>query len=595
MSMVDSDGNRALDATCHWKRLNIDLIKQIAAALHPNEVATGLKLADVDTAAALRDSYKTIYLAQPHNSLWEDAEKPHRAQQPWPGPAFVAHWGRPQPWRALTLPQRRRLLCLAASSGHAGSLEAGGHIDILASLQQAHGYQPSLEDVHAASAAGQVDFLEQLLPPPPQEPGCGPPGGAAAAGAVAAAAAARPQQQPAAGRGNGGGGERAAGKGNGPRPWRAELQAELHRSRTARCDLLECVAEGCPLDALKRHHPYLCHGRGRPPRPAASDQARVEAEAEARAEVGADAEARADAETEADVDDMDGEDVARHAQLLLASAACSPTPCWAAKPAAGWSAEAEPADLAVALGGHADALAFLWDELGWPGPGGAAADHHTDQADHAVPANHADHHADHHASAASAARAASAVSAAADFGSRFLAGCGAHRQATAHALRHRLVEVLRLLAARRVRCLTPHHAVLAARCRSPDALLSHILLSEGVDASEGGEQGEGPRRDGDAWSTAFRFAAQNGASLAVLRALRQRRGAAVDLAAVACGGSEEALDWAAAELAAEGGGLQVLGKQDAQRVERAGNTAALAWLHSRGLLPPPPHPPTQGS
>ncbi|KAG2425898.1 hypothetical protein HYH02_014899 [Chlamydomonas schloesseri] len=42
----------------------------------------------------------------------------------WPGPAFAAHWGRPEPWRALGHRQRLRVLCLAASSHHASSLEA---------------------------------------------------------------------------------------------------------------------------------------------------------------------------------------------------------------------------------------------------------------------------------------------------------------------------------------------------------------------------------------------------------------------------------------------------------------------------------------
>ncbi|KAG2440598.1 hypothetical protein HYH02_010178 [Chlamydomonas schloesseri] len=43
---------------------------------------------------------------------------------PWPSVAFVAHWGRPQPWRALNLRQRRRCVSLAANSGCAASLEA---------------------------------------------------------------------------------------------------------------------------------------------------------------------------------------------------------------------------------------------------------------------------------------------------------------------------------------------------------------------------------------------------------------------------------------------------------------------------------------
>eukprot|EP00198_Chlamydomonas_reinhardtii_P009195 XP_001698532.1 predicted protein [Chlamydomonas reinhardtii] len=92
------------------------------------------------------------------------------------------------------------------------------------------------------------------------------------------------------------------------------------------------------------------------------------------------------------------------------------------------------------------------------------------------------------------------------------------------------------------------------------------------------------------WSEAFVCAAHAGAGIRVLQALRAR-GAAVDLAAVAAGGSEEALDWAAAELEAEGQGgscdgvlLTPLGKADAKIVYKRGNLAALRWLHRRGLL-----------
>ncbi|KAG2423164.1 hypothetical protein HXX76_010932 [Chlamydomonas incerta] len=53
-------------------------------------------------------------------AYWQDAP---RAERPWPGAAFVGHWDRPEPWRSLSLAQRRRLLLLAASSGHPASLE----------------------------------------------------------------------------------------------------------------------------------------------------------------------------------------------------------------------------------------------------------------------------------------------------------------------------------------------------------------------------------------------------------------------------------------------------------------------------------------
>ncbi|KAG2431759.1 hypothetical protein HXX76_009255 [Chlamydomonas incerta] len=52
------------------------------------------------------------------------SSNPVIAAAPWPGWQFAAHWAAPEPWRALNLHQRRRLLCLAASSGHGPSLDA---------------------------------------------------------------------------------------------------------------------------------------------------------------------------------------------------------------------------------------------------------------------------------------------------------------------------------------------------------------------------------------------------------------------------------------------------------------------------------------
>ena len=72
----------------------------------------------------------------------------------WPGSAFVAHWGRPEPWRSLTLRQRERLLCLAASSGHAPSLDAA----------LAHcGCVLKPEVLTAAAAADNLATCERLL------------------------------------------------------------------------------------------------------------------------------------------------------------------------------------------------------------------------------------------------------------------------------------------------------------------------------------------------------------------------------------------------------------------------------------------------
>lgn len=79
-------------------------------------------------------------------------------QNPWPGIDFVAHWGQPEPWQSLTLPQRRRLLCLAASSHHAPSLDAA--------LAHCRVPEPAcVEVLEAAAAAGDVATCERLLPP----------------------------------------------------------------------------------------------------------------------------------------------------------------------------------------------------------------------------------------------------------------------------------------------------------------------------------------------------------------------------------------------------------------------------------------------
>ncbi|KAG2423590.1 hypothetical protein HXX76_015228 [Chlamydomonas incerta] len=550
----------AAHTTCQWKRLSVDLIKQIAASLHPNEAATGLKLADVDTAAALRDSYKTIYLAQPHILVWGVVANLYLAQQPWPGPAFVAHWGRPEPWRALTPPQRERLLCLAASSGHAGSLDAalaqcgcalkpegghlpalqlllpsadellrhplrgtaargacaGGHADILAWLQQARGYEPCLADIEVAARAGQVAMLELLLPPPPPLPPPQPQALQAPAAAEAgdgdrfrlyrgllwepdADAGAAPVQHPSAQR------------------WRADNRLQL----------LQYIMHGCPVEVLQRHYEPLSRGWV----PARAPDMAAAAQAAALAARGGGA--------------AGGAPELWHSKLL-ASALQSPTACWGAKLdflLSAWGpaeTEALIRDVAacemavqatakrvdclqrlrwlrahgarfgtraaelVSAGGHADALAYLWDECGVPGPMGTP-----------------------------------------DPVGVFLCGCSRSvARFTERGAGARFLRVLQLLAAR--------GAALSAKHAAKAAFFEPMLLYMAEAAVPVTERG------GDAWNKAFTRAAENGASLTTLRVLRQRRGAAVDLAAVECGGSEEALDWAAAELAAEGSVLQPL-------------------------------------
>ncbi|KAG2424377.1 hypothetical protein HXX76_014586 [Chlamydomonas incerta] len=91
-------------------------------------VAFYFKLTCKEVAAALREQYRTIQLCGEPRVLQSPSDRRRwiiaTAEQPWPGAAFVAHWGRPEPWRALPRWQRHRLLCLAASSHHPPSLDA---------------------------------------------------------------------------------------------------------------------------------------------------------------------------------------------------------------------------------------------------------------------------------------------------------------------------------------------------------------------------------------------------------------------------------------------------------------------------------------
>ena len=141
---------------CEWSRLTEGLIHKIASYLHPNEVATSLRLLNHETAQCLK-AHNCIQLSQPVTPApsWSDDERPaYVASQSWPSAAFVAHWGRPQPWRALSLQQRCRLLCLAANSGCAASLEVA--------LAQC-GCSLTSEVAVAAALGGSVSACETLL------------------------------------------------------------------------------------------------------------------------------------------------------------------------------------------------------------------------------------------------------------------------------------------------------------------------------------------------------------------------------------------------------------------------------------------------
>ncbi|KAG2428269.1 hypothetical protein HXX76_010419 [Chlamydomonas incerta] len=532
-----------------WARLTPDLVREIAGHVHANERAWSLKVVNSSMARLFKE-YQTLQLIE-------------GCSDSWPGHAFVAHWGRAEPWRALTLPQRERLLCLAASSGHAASLDAalaqcgcalkpkvltaaaaagnlagcerllrdgcsfstdaitaaarGGHmptlelllsaiasgdnftdsylaaaaqgacagrqLSVLAWLQQAHGYSPRLPDAEAAARAGQVAMLEQLLMPL----------------LLLELGVSEEQPEPAA--------------------------------CAARWRLLIAIAEGCPVAVLQRHYDSLW----RLPRGAARGFSELD---------------------------------------LMKAALRSPTPCWAAKveflrsacwgPAvvAGvrhgglcsvWKAAAERPDflarlkllraagvcmdtsaaMVAAQSGHADALAWLWDEAGVPA--GVTAEFSNPYVVRSLSGN---------------------------------------------------VGVLGLLRDRGV-VFDARHVAVVSGFRWPGAAMLWLVEAVEGGARHGGGGGGGGRRPAKqeqrAWSGAFATFASSGSELPLLRTLRAR-GASVDLGAVAERGSEEALEWAAAEL--EAGAAAPLSSEQAQEVFTAGNKAALAWLHRRGLLPP---------
>ncbi|KAG2434535.1 hypothetical protein HYH02_012202 [Chlamydomonas schloesseri] len=122
--------------------------------------------------------------------VWQLARKRSgvtpQAHQDWPGHEFAIHWARPDPWRALSLPQRKRLLCLAASSCHAPSLEAA-----LAQCGCSLSRSRALDDaLSAAALVGNLPGCKRLLLLlTPQETG----GAATVKGA--AGGGSQPQQQ----------------------------------------------------------------------------------------------------------------------------------------------------------------------------------------------------------------------------------------------------------------------------------------------------------------------------------------------------------------------------------------------------------------
>ncbi|KAG2427329.1 hypothetical protein HXX76_012524 [Chlamydomonas incerta] len=589
---ADTSGEPA-HTTDEWARLSRDLIRKVASRLHPNDVAGSLVFVNRETAACLRGSgYNKLALAQ---QLAQGSDGVARAVQPWPDHAFVVHWGRPEPWRALPYPQRLRLLSLAASSGHLLSLEAA--------LTHA-GCAADSEAITAAAAAGHAAACERLLREAPCPANLDKPSAAAARSGhfdvmqvlLDAATDSSRHQQCMAGFARGAciGGQAGvlewlAAEHSLPHgsltPWDVGLvarfghvamlerlmsqlpdyapagaaaggpmldEAAQRARREARGLMLNSITFGCPLEAMQRHYDRLWGWRPVPPaappdavavapggggggaaaaaaaQPAAEGGAEGEGEGEAGAGAGQEGEQQA-AEAGADIAEP-GQEEALDGTLcgLLASAAASRTPCWAAKldflrsrwgPAvvgevlAGergpayllHSAARQPdflqrltylhaagmprhvdvyeAGVYAAVQGHADALVYMWDERG-------------ERLDE-------------------------------EFVRRYVAWV--------HTPRPGDMAILELLRGRGAR-FQLRHVALAADRRWPDASLMWLM--------EAAEHGDLPPAEvRSCWSKAFSAAAAAGAGIGVLQALRAR-GAAVDLEAVAMGGSAEALEWA---------------------------------------------------
>lgn len=135
-----------------WGLLTPELIQTIASYLHNNDVVENLKLANKETAAALKARH-VLQLAR-KAELWPRDQLPPRAESPWPCVSFVEHCRRAGAWRGLSLHQRRRLVCLASSCGNPSSLDAA----------LAHcGCSIHHSALDAAVAVGDVSACEALL------------------------------------------------------------------------------------------------------------------------------------------------------------------------------------------------------------------------------------------------------------------------------------------------------------------------------------------------------------------------------------------------------------------------------------------------
>eukprot|EP00198_Chlamydomonas_reinhardtii_P002471 XP_001691807.1 predicted protein [Chlamydomonas reinhardtii] len=168
-----------------WQNLPADLWLHIATFLNTADGATALRR----TSRFLRNSlsapqHRRVFLAGPHTYpgyLRPRRLDTHVPPPGWPGRAFQENFATAAAWAHLSLPQRRRLACLAAASGHAASATAAiqysgvaMNTEVLASAAQAgllhlcqqlisHGCALTCSAFVAAGSAGHLDVLTLLF------------------------------------------------------------------------------------------------------------------------------------------------------------------------------------------------------------------------------------------------------------------------------------------------------------------------------------------------------------------------------------------------------------------------------------------------
>ncbi|KAG2440354.1 hypothetical protein HXX76_004459 [Chlamydomonas incerta] len=589
---------------------------------------SSFKIVCKEVADCLRDDYHTIQLRQKQAAFCPAYRGPvspgYLAVQPWPGEAFVAHWGRAEPWRALNRRQRHTLMCLAASSGHAASLDAAlAHAGTVVK-PDAFASAAAVGDVPActrvlmeegsfwatemawvpAAANGHVDLMNRmaasgLLNDKTEDDGDRP-------------VAVKPAEVAACFAGQRGvlrwieehwapGDEEIYGFFN---EFHGSLRAEPHMAAAAaaeggqvallqellaahapavagaaqRHEVLASVAYGCTLAVLQQY----CEMWGSSAEGAAEDEAGGVGGA---------------AGGSVRVDGAAAETVRRRRQDLLLFAATSPTPDWAAK-----------VDWLLLRWGASPRWPATGDRRDWVYAGGkenawlhaAAQPGYVQRLQHLTAA----HGLELPREAVEAAGSAGDVAAAA-----FCLGLppavlpvsegeGARRHEPAHwlalaAAAAGQVPVLRLLRERGAEVLGWAH-VQAAMTFSEwvygEDDLQRELDFPGLPAIQYLVMGGGLDEAAAAqvrWSEVFQRAAVHGADLALLRHLAEQRGAAVDLKAVARGGSEEQLEWALGHTRRSGSSGGSGGRIDTagafKAALRSGNWAAASYLQRHNL------------